>query len=236
MEISKQELEQAVQKAVATAIKSLENPVVNNDLLNRATVNPTENPLCTAWGSVAVVNPPFGTPGDSTPAVNPAGNNPTVNPVGNPPKKSAYQKTESLLYHYKGFQRIVEERQEEILQLQERGVPKRSKSIVQWSGGGNPAHDIVLPAEEIESAIESVQASVQKILRVLGMIDRGMAALADDPYYHILEKRYFDRLSQEQTALEFGVSQVTISNNQRRLVKALAAYLFPAETLDEIMN
>ena len=201
MEISKQELEQIVQGAVATAIKSLENPPVN-------------------------------------PVVNHAGVNPTVNPVENPPSKgkSAYQKTESLLYHYMGFQRIVQERQEEILQLQECGVPKRSKSIVQWSGGGNPAHDIVLPAEEIESAIQTVQASVQKIRQVLDMIDRGIASLAGDPYQAILEKRYFDRLSQEQIAVELGVSQVTISNNQRRLVKALAAYLFPEQTLDEIMN
>ena len=186
MEITQEKLAEIVQGAVATAIKSLENP--------------------------------------------------TVNPVENPPRKSAYQKTESLLYHYVGFQRIVHERQEEIRQLQECGVPKRSKSIVQWSGGGNPAHDIVLPEEEIDAAIATVQGSVEKILQVLSMIDRGMASLANDPYYDILEKRYFERCSQEQVALDFGVSQVTISNNQRRLVKALAAYLFPEQTIDEIMN
>lgn len=154
---------------------------------------------------------------------------------GNP--RSAYAKTESLLYNYKGFVRIVQQRLEEIRSLRECGVPERSKSIVEWSPGGNPATGIILPSESVESAIANVQASVEKILRVLDMVDRAMEDLEGDPYFPILRMQYFERMKQEQIAVELGCSQVTVSKNKGRLVKEMALRLFPEQILDElIMN
>jgi DNA-directed RNA polymerase specialized sigma24 family protein len=119
--------------------------------------------------------------------------------------------------------------------LQENGIPEKSKSIVRWGGNVNPIYDMMLPEETVEAAVHTVQASVQEILRVLTMIDKGMETLATDPYYGILEMNYFDKRTQEDIALEFGCSQVTISNNKRRLVKELAMQLFPEQVLHEYL-
>ena len=51
-----------------------------------------------------------------------------------PKEKSAYAKTESLLYNYRGFQRVVEARMKEIEEIKQYGVPQKSKSIVEWGG------------------------------------------------------------------------------------------------------
>ena len=62
-----------------------------------------------------------------------------------------------------------------------------------------------------------------------------MDALKSDPYYKILEMRYFEGRTQEDIALEFGVTQVTISTNKSRLVKALAMRLFPDQVIGEML-
>ena len=159
-----------------------------------------------------------------------AGENPPEN------KRSAYAKTESLLYNYKNFKRIVEQKLEEIRTIQECGVPQRSKSIVQWSGVHGSPQKILLPSESVESAIRSVHASVEKILWAVGLIEANMKAIESDPYYPILEMRYFNGYTQEQIALELGCSQVTVSKNKKRLVRELAMRMFPEQVIDEMLR
>lgn len=174
----------------------------------------------------------------------------SVNPLENPTvycgkasgenphksERSAYAKTESLLYNYNNFKRIVEQRLEEIRTIREHGVPQRSKSIVQWSGVHGSPQKILLPSESVESAIRAVQASLEKILWAVDLIEANMEALASDPYYPILEMRYFKGYTQEQIALELGCSQVTVSKNKARLVRELAMRMFPEQVIDEMLQ
>lgn len=153
------------------------------------------------------------------------------------PKKNAYQKTESLLYNYCGFKKIVQERMKEIEELREHGVPERSASIVQYSPNcGGTVDGIVLPEESVENAVHYVEASIVETIRAIEMVDKGMAALKDDPYYDILEMRYFEGRTQEDIAFYYGCSQVTISNHKNRLVKELSMQLFPNQVAEEMLN
>ena len=47
-------------------------------------------------------------------------------------EKTAYQKTEQLLYNYNNFKRIIAERMLEIENLRKYGVPQRSTSSVEY--------------------------------------------------------------------------------------------------------
>ena len=72
-------------------------------------------------------------------------------------EKTAYQKTEQLLYNYNGFQLIVAERMQEIEDLRKHGVPQKSS----MSGGervqsSRNVQGIVLPEESVEQAVRSV--------------------------------------------------------------------------------
>lgn len=155
-----------------------------------------------------------------------------------PPKteKTAYQKTEQLLYNYNGFKRIVADKQREIEELRKYGVPQKSGSIVQYTPGSGIVRGTVLPEESVENAVRSVEASVQGTVDAIALIDKCMAALKTDPYYKILEYRYFDGRTQEDIAVEFNCSQVTISNNKNRLVRELSMRLFPDQVVDEIFK
>ena len=144
------------------------------------------------------------------------------------PEKTAYQKTEQLLFNYMGFKRIVEEKEAEIESLRKYGVPQKSLSIVEYTPGGGMPKGLCL--EE-----EAVEASVHETVQVIAMIDKCMTSLGNDPYYDILEMRYFDGRTQEDIADYYKCSQVTISKNKSRLVKELSIRLFPNQAIMEMM-
>lgn len=123
-------------------------------------------------------------------------------------KKTAYQKTEQLLYNYNLFKKIVEEKR------------KRGKGTVQGVG----------------SVHGTVDGSVDTTVQAITLINDSLDSLRSDPYYKILEMRYFEGRTQEDIAAILGRSQQTISKNQSRLVHQLAIRIFPNQVVNEIMN
>ena len=87
----------------------------------------------------------------------------------------------------------------------------------------------------MEAAVRSVEESVHDIVQAIELIDNCMASLSSDPYYDILEMRYFEGRTQEDIADYYKCSQVTISKNKSRLVKELALKLFPNQVIKEMM-
>ena len=151
-------------------------------------------------------------------------------------EKSAYAKTETLLYNYVGFQKIVEERKLEIEEIRKYGVPQTCGAGGERVQNGNLPHGIVLPEESVEAAVCRIERSVQGTVEAIALIDKCMAALNNDPYYRVLELRYFEGRTQEDIATLFGCSQVTISNNKNRLVRELSMRLFPNQVIQELMS
>ena len=125
---------------------------------------------------------------------------------------------------------------QEIEDLRKYGVPQTCGAGGERVQNGNLPQGIVLPEESVESAVRTVERSVEGTVQAIALINKCMAALANDPYYKILELRYFEGHTQEDIALEFGCSQVTISNNKNRLVRELAMRLFPNQVVDEMLH
>jgi DNA-directed RNA polymerase specialized sigma subunit len=152
-------------------------------------------------------------------------------------EKSAYAKTEQLLYNYNGFKKIVAEKQLEIEELQQYGVPGKSA----MSGGervqsSRTVQGIVLPEESVENAVQRIHCAIQSTVQVISMIDKGMSALENDPYYKVLEMRYFEGRTLEDIGVHFNCDHSTISRNKSRLVKELALRFFPDEVVSEYMK
>lgn len=151
-------------------------------------------------------------------------------------EKTAYQKTEQLLFNYMGFKRIVAEREQEIEDLRKFGVPKKCGGVTEYVQKGGLPRGIVLEEESVEDAVRTVQRSVQDTVQVIALIDKCMAALKHDPYYPILEMRYFEGRTQEDIGVTLNCNQATIARNKSRLVKELAMRLFPDQVAAEMMN
>ena len=150
-------------------------------------------------------------------------------------EKSAYAKTEALLYNYRGFCRIVEESKREIEELRKYGVPGKSAGF-EYSPHTNVVSGIVTDDERVEAAVHNIQKNVEGTVQAIALIDKCMAALKNDPYYDILPMRYFEGRTQEDIALEFKCSQFTISTNKSRLVKELSLRLFPNQVIQEMLS
>ena len=163
--------------------------------------------------------------------------NGSANPKTTPAmkEKTAYAKTEALLYNYNGFQRIIKERMDEIEEIKKYGVPKKGEAVKQYGGGGSVS-GLVLPEESVESAVRRIEESIKQTIHAVNLIDRGMAALSSDPYYGILRMRYFEGRTQEDIAFEMKCSQVNISKNNSRLVRELSFRLFPDQSVSELLN
>ena len=149
--------------------------------------------------------------------------------------KTAYQKVEQLLYNYRGFHRVVKEKLEQIDEIKKYGVAHKGSAVHSYSGD-NTVHGISTVEETVDDAVHTVQRSVQEVMSVLSMIDKAMLAMKNDPYYKILEMRYFEGRTQEDIALELKCSQQNVSKNKSRLVKELAMRLFPDQVAKEMMS
>jgi RNA polymerase sigma factor (sigma-70 family) len=151
-------------------------------------------------------------------------------------QKTAYQKTEMLLYNYNSFKKTIDERMLEIETLKTCGVPNKSASIVEYSPGTKSVHGIRTVQESVDCAIRSVQASVHDTVQAISLIDKCMDSLKGDPYYCILEMRYIEGRTQEDIADYLGVSQVSVSKNKKRLIKELSIKLFPNQAITEMFD
>ena len=156
--------------------------------------------------------------------------------IKNPNEKSAYAKTETLLYNYLGFKKIVSERLQEIENIKKYGVPKKSKDITKFSGAGGFVQGTVLEEDTVQDAVQTVQDSIKRMEYAIDLIENNMKALKYDPYYDILPMLYFDGSTQEEIATKFMCTQQAISYNKNRLVKQLAIRLFPEQSVNEMLS
>ena len=76
-------------------------------------------------------------------------------------EKTAYQKTEQLLYNYRGFQNIIAERQEQIAEIKQYGVPQSSNPFSERVQGGTLPGGIVLPEESVEQAVQRIHCATE---------------------------------------------------------------------------
>lgn len=149
--------------------------------------------------------------------------------------KSAYQKTEQLLYNYNGFKRIIKERELEIEEVLKHGVPQ-NRSVKEFVSKGGMPCGIRLEEETVEAYVANVQKSMTNTLSAINLIDNGLEKLKYDPYYMVLPMTYFEGRTQEDIADYIGCSQVSISKNKNRLVKALSLQLFPDQVITEMLG
>lgn len=151
-------------------------------------------------------------------------------------EKTAYQKTEQLLYNFRGFQKIVAERMDEIEEIKKYGVPQSCGALGERVQGGTLPGGIVLPEESVEQAVQRIHCAIESTVRVIALIERSMELLSKDPYYNILEMRYFDNRTLEDIAAYFNCDTSTVSRNRSRLVKELSLRLFPDDVVNEYMK
>lgn len=151
-------------------------------------------------------------------------------------EKTAYQKTEQLLYNFRGFQKIIQERMDEIEEIKKYGVPQSCGAVTERVQGGTLPGGIVLPEESVESAIKRIEKSMSTVISTVNLIERCLKEIENDPYYKIIPLRYFNGCTLEDIGSQLNCDTGTVSRNKNRLIKDLALRMFPIQVIEEYMN
>lgn len=149
-------------------------------------------------------------------------------------ERSAFQKTELLLWNYRSFQRVVKEKQEQIDEIRKHGVRHKGGAVHSYGGGGL-VQEMRTQEEVVEDAVIAVKRCISDIQHVLHMIDEAMAGLKNDPYYSILEMRYFENMGQADIAEQLKCTQQNVSYHKNRLMRELSLRMFPNEVAKELL-
>ena len=163
------------------------------------------------------------------------GNATSANEKPEKTEKTAYQKTEQLLYNYMNFKKIIAERMAEIEEIKQFGV-RKDMSVQEYVQKGGMPHGLVLEEESVEAAVRNVQRSVRPVADAVNLIDNGMSKLKSDPYYNVIELLYFEGRTQEYIALKLNCTQAAVSQNKSRLVRELSMWLFPSKVISEYLS
>lgn len=150
------------------------------------------------------------------------------------PALSPYQKTEQLLYNYRNFQQVIDDKRTHIEFLKSHGIPHRSADVVQFSPNKTMTNQS--DQDKLDDQIESIERSISITERGIDMVNRALLVIESDAYYDIIPMRYFEQLSREEIAEHYAVDVSTISRNKSRLVNRLALYLFSDDVLRELLS
>ncbi|HWR19653.1 MAG TPA: hypothetical protein VN608_08520 [Clostridia bacterium] len=143
---------------------------------------------------------------------------------------SAYAATERRLYAIPILRERIADAREELAELETLGVEalkEHSLSLVRILRPG-----IRLTPEEVHAAqLSHLRGRLAADEREVRKVQAALTCVQDDPYYHILELKYFQNVKDGYAAEKLCCDPSTIRRNRLRLVKRLALRLYGAKTL-----
>ena len=148
-------------------------------------------------------------------------------------KQTPFQKTETLLFNYNNFVAAIKDNEEEIAELRQFGLRKKSTSISSFSGNSGLI-EVKSDAEKVEEKIEMIEFRISTTRNFIRIIDDAIAMLKDDYYYDLIRLRYFEGRTREEIAEHFGCDVTTVNRNKNRLINLLQIRLFSDEVIQQI--
>lgn len=149
-------------------------------------------------------------------------------------RQTTYQKTETLLYNYNDFKSAIEDKKEQIKIIASSGIDKKSKSITSFSSGGY--FESKDEEEKAFEQIERIQRSISVTENFIKVIDEAVNKLANDPYYEIINLKYFEKKTRKEIAEYFEVDERTITRNKNKLINSLKINLFSDDVIIEMIK
>ena len=148
-------------------------------------------------------------------------------------RQTPFQKTETLLFNYNSFVAAVKDKEEQILEIREMGIAKKGAAFSTFSGNAGYI-EVKSDSEKAEEKIERIEFSIKTTRNFIKVIDDAVATLKDDPYYELIDMRYFKGCSREEIAEYFDCDVSTVNRNKNRLINLLQIRLFSDEVIHQI--
>lgn len=139
--------------------------------------------------------------------------------------ESAYKMTEKRLYRYAVLCRRIVENKREIEELSDMNLDalrRTSKSFVSLLRSGMR----VDPIDAHEAQVAMLKSYIAADEHEVRQIRRALRFVRNDPYYMVVECRYFKAMTDENTAELLKCSLSTVRRNRTRLVRSIADALY----------
>lgn len=150
-------------------------------------------------------------------------------------RQTPFQKTETLLFNYNHFKAAIRDKEEQINEIKESGLAKKSACFSTYSGNDGYI-EVKSDEEKAEEKIERIEMSIRTTRNFIRIIDNAINTLKDDPYYELINLRYFRGWSREQIAEYFDCDVKTVTRNKNRLINLLQIKLFSDEVIQQIFS
>lgn len=150
-------------------------------------------------------------------------------------RQTPFQKTETLLFNYNHFKAAIKDKEDQIEEIKQHGLPKKSGAVTTYSGDTGFI-DVKSEMEKAEEKIERIESSIKVTRSFIRIVDDAISALKDDYYYELISMRYFEGCSREEIAEHFGCDVKTITRNKNRLINLLQIKLFSDEVIQQIFS
>jgi RNA polymerase sigma factor (sigma-70 family) len=148
-------------------------------------------------------------------------------------RQTPFQKTETLLFNYNQFKAAIRDKEEQIREIKEVGLAKKSACFSTYSCNDGYV-EVKSDEEKAEEKIERIEMSIKVTKNFIKIIDDAISSLRDDPYYLLIDMRYFKGYTREQIADYFDCDVSTINRNKNRLINLLQIRLFSDEVIQQI--
>lgn len=142
---------------------------------------------------------------------------------------NAYRATEERLYALPTLRVKVEKDKEDLLDIQEHGIPQRSKDICRFQRDG-----LRLDHEDIlDALIRDLTAKIAADEYEIEIMTTALDTVKEDDYYRALTGRYFDNIGDKAIAVELKCDDTTVWRNRSRLVRRVAVRLYGVEAIGQ---
>lgn len=147
-----------------------------------------------------------------------------------------FKRVEHLLRNYGAFQEVIAEKERQIMEVAENGVPTKSASIMQYQGNTGVVSGLKTEEETIEAVVVALNADIVWIQQVLKRVDLALNTVKDSPDYPMIMEYYFEGRTREYLAEKYGTSIPTVVKRKNKLVRQITLHLFPKDMIADLME
>ncbi len=148
--------------------------------------------------------------------------------------KSIHSKTESLLYNLPELKKAVQERREQIKEIELYGLPKVSKSLTMFIPNAGYVENLS-EYERRENKIEHLHNTIRELESRIEQIEVAVATVKEDPNFCIIEMRYFDKKTYAEIAKRLKCDEGTVKRRKNKLLGSIQGVLFRDVIIEEMM-
>ena len=138
--------------------------------------------------------------------------------------------TKKRLYAYPQLKTNIERYKLDIEDIKQETFGK-SKSIVIFQRNSGDNAERMTIEEQRAAKIRLLEQKIERDEAEIKEMDAALAQIKDDPYYRIVEMRFFRKMDRDEIGAEFPCDPTTVSRQLGRLLDTLNVSLYGADAL-----